>query len=724
MHWIDWCMVLIPVAVLLVIGITAQKYINGVADFLAAGRKAGRYLLTVADGTAGMGLISVVATFEMNYKSGYALGFWQNLATLVFLVMTLTGFVTYRYRETRVLTMAQFYEIRYNRSFRVFAGFLAFTSGLLNYALFPAVSARFVMYYCHMPVHCDIFGVNFSTFGLLMALFLAIALFIVLTGGQLTTIITDACQGVFAYFGYAAIAIALMVIFSITDVQEAVLSRPEGMSFFNPFNVDKLTSFNLFYIIIGVFGAIYNRNAWLGSQGYLCSASSPHEQKMAGVLGSWRSGFTYLTLTLLCIGAYTYLNSQHYAARAETVHRDIDGMVAAEFPMTADMSEIEQKEIINTRETIGEQMLVPVALREIIPVGLTGIMLAMMLFLMISTDTTYLHSWGTILVQDVILPVYRRPISQKAQITMLRCAILFVAVFAWFFSFYFSQSDYILQFFALTGTIYLGGAGACMIGGLYWRKGTTAGAFGAMIVGLFFALLGFGLNNKWSTVYAYLNERIPDGLEKFRLALESLGEALPFASWETDVEVFSRKFPITSQEIYFLGMVSALLVYVVLSLLTCRRPFNLEKMLHRGKYNMEHFVAADADKDVLEAAQKKRFNWRAIVGITPEYSKGDRIIAWSVVIWTAYGFLFFLVEAVWNLPPAWRWSERTWVNLWIYYSLPLSILVAAVTTVWFTWGTVRDLFRLFRSLREDARTNANVEEDNGMVVKDDSDDNE
>ena len=111
------------------------------------------------------------------------------------------------------------------------------------------------------------------------------------------------------------------------------------------------------------------------------------------------------------------------------------------------------KKTLTTRETIGNQMLVPVALRHILPIGVTGTFMALMIFLMVSTDTTYLHSWGTILIQDVVLPIYHKPISQTAQLRLLRIAISFVAVFAWWFSYYFSQSDYILQFFALTGTI-------------------------------------------------------------------------------------------------------------------------------------------------------------------------------------------------------------------------------------------------------------------------------
>ncbi|MBO4345785.1 MAG: hypothetical protein J5833_08510, partial [Victivallales bacterium] len=98
MSILDWMVVCIPLVAIVIIGCKVQGYVNSVSGFLAADRKAGRYLLTVADGTAGMGLISVSAVFEMQYRTGFALGFWNNLVSALALVMTLTGFVTYRYR--------------------------------------------------------------------------------------------------------------------------------------------------------------------------------------------------------------------------------------------------------------------------------------------------------------------------------------------------------------------------------------------------------------------------------------------------------------------------------------------------------------------------------------------------------------------------------------------------------------------------------------------------
>ena len=166
-----------------------------------------------------------------------------------------------------------------------------------------------------------------------------------------------------------------------------------------------------------------------------------------------------------------------------------------------------------------------------------------------------------------------------------------------------------------------------------------------------------------------------------------------------------------------MGMLSAALGYIIVSLITCRKDYNLDKLLHRGKYNLEHFVAETADEDSVQQEKTNKFSFRrTFMGITPEYSKGDRILAWSVFIYTAYSFVVFMVQVVWNIPAAWRWSELWWFNFWWYYSLPLSIVIGAVTTVWFTWGSCRDMIRLFKALKADQVRNDNTRnKDDGRV---------
>jgi SSS family solute:Na+ symporter len=674
MHWIDWLIVLVPLFIVIWIGYKTQKYMTGVSDFLAAGRVAGRYVVAVAAAEAGLGLISVVAVFEMYYKSGFAVGFWGGIATPVGLLMTLTGFAIYRFRETRAMTMAQFFEARYSKRFRVFAGALAWVSGVVNYALFPAVGGRFLVYYCRLPDTIEIAGIGVSTYGLVMALALIAALIIVVIGGQVTTMVTDCVQGIFSYFAYAVLVITVISFFTFDQFHDAFMSRGPGESFLDPFDTAKLTEFNILYVAIGILSSVYSRISWQGSQAYSCAAASPHEQKMGGVLGTWRGGFTYLMITLLALGAYTYLNHPDFSVGAEQVRTELAQRINFESKATTD--------------TIRTQMQVPMVLRHMLPVGVVGVFCALMIFLMVSTDTTYLHSWGSILIQDVILPLRKKPFTPKQQILLLRLSIIFVAIFAWFFSFYFGQVTYILMFFAMTGAIWLGGAGAVILGGLYWRKGTSAGAWWSMSTGALLGLGGFLCQKFWNQpIYPWLEANAPAFLGGMKRYLEGLGARLPFTNWVVGPD----KFPISGQEVYLVTMVVALTFYVVVSLLTCKEPFNLERMLHRGEYAVE-------DKEREMALVKRLRNWKSVlVGIDEQYTKGDRILAWSVFIWTMYNFAMFLVIIVWNLFVC-RWSKEFWFLWWKWYSIPQALLVGSVTTVWFTIGGTWDLMRLFKRL--------------------------
>jgi solute:Na+ symporter, SSS family len=107
-------------------------------------------------------------------------------------------------------------------------------------------------------------------------------------GGQITIMSTDCIQGIISYPIYAIIVIYLLSKFSwFNDIVPPMLqSRPSGKSFLNPFDIDKLRDFNLFYVAVGIFGSIFNRMSWSGTQGYNSAARDAHEQKMGSVLGT------------------------------------------------------------------------------------------------------------------------------------------------------------------------------------------------------------------------------------------------------------------------------------------------------------------------------------------------------------------------------------------------------------------------------------------------------
>ena len=742
----------IPLLVVIFIGLKSQKYITGVSDFLTAGRVAGRYVVCVASGEAGMGLITLVAMYEALYNSGFGYGFWSQLVLPVSMVMGLTGYCTYRFRETRAMTMGQFLEIRYSRKFRILAAFLQSISGILNYALFPAVGARFLIYFCDFPLYVNLGGWMIPTFALLMAFFLSLAVFVACMGGQITIMVTDCVQGLLSYPMYAIIVIYILWHFSWDNqMAPALLDSPPGKSMLNPFDISRLRDFNLFAVALGIISSIIGRMSWSGSQGYNTAAKNAHEQKMGGILGTWRLGFSQMMYVLLAVVAFTYLNSKWFqsgthgarncrSALARKVFDDIapgkefdklrseyraylaTGKISPDLQKrlgskysvvsnntvskdkTTAVKPVDREEMLTvgkkallatapkkaqTFTTIFGQMRVPMAIKYILPTGLIGIFCALGIFLMISTDTTYLHSWGGIIVQDIILPLRgEKPFKPEQQIRLLRILIASVAAFAFVFSLFFGQVDYIAMFFAITGAIWSGGAGIVIVGGLYWKRGTTAAAFTALTVGSSIAVAGAICQNTWaSTIYPLLESH--GWLPAVTHYIEAASAPFePYIMWR----VIPTKFPINSMELTFFSMAFSITLYIVVSLLSSKgKTFNMDRMLHRGKYQLE-------GKKIEHGIKNVRDFFRKVIGINDEYSSGDKVIAWSVFLWS-FGLQFvgfFGIVLVWNMISPWK--MEWWAHYFFVQQFLLSGVVAVISTIWFTWGGTRDLIRMFKDL--------------------------
>ena len=122
---------------------------RGVTDFLAADRLAGRYLPTVAGGF--YGTVGLVANREMIYATGLPPQWWGMMNLPIELFPVLTGFIVYRFRQTRALTLTQLFEERYRCRFRCYAGILCRASGILNFGVFSFVTGNLIVFFLGLP---------------------------------------------------------------------------------------------------------------------------------------------------------------------------------------------------------------------------------------------------------------------------------------------------------------------------------------------------------------------------------------------------------------------------------------------------------------------------------------------------------------------------------------------------------------------------------------------
>ena len=109
---LDWSIVIAFVAVLIGTALYANRLARGVSGFLSADRCAGRYLVTVAYNMAQVGVITLVWYFQLGYDVGYTQIWWGYFEGPSLILLAITGWVIYRFRETRAMTLAQFFELR------------------------------------------------------------------------------------------------------------------------------------------------------------------------------------------------------------------------------------------------------------------------------------------------------------------------------------------------------------------------------------------------------------------------------------------------------------------------------------------------------------------------------------------------------------------------------------------------------------------------------------
>ena len=435
---------------------------------------------------------------------------------------------------------------------------------------------------------------------------------------------------------------------------EEINAKYENSSLINPFKTSRVEDFNLTYFLIGLIGMFYGQLSWQGHQAYNSSAKSAHEAKMAAVLGDIRGKPQGLFIFLVPVLTYVFMNHPDFQSVADSVNGTLSTLET---------------------DTLKSQMRAPIVLSKVLPVGLLGAFAALMLAAFISTHDTYLHSWGSIFVQDVLMPFRSEPFNKDEHLKALRYSIFGVAIFIFIFSLVFNQSQEIALYFAVTFAIFAGGVGAVIIGGLYWDRGTTEGAWAAMIVGAVVAVTGT-IVPQFSDTWLSDGENLTS-LKEFILKLR---------------EINGIKF-------YGISMAASSFSYIAISLLTFKEKVNMDKLLNRGKYSIVE------EKIVVKKGVKSM--WR-IFGIGDEFTTEDKVIYLVSYVWNIFFTLVFISGTIYNLSN--EVSNESWMIYW-KYQVYINIIFSFIIIIWFTAGGFFDIKRMFSSLRSKKRDH----QDSGWV---------
>lgn len=447
MTWIDWLVVGVVMAGLGVVGWRVQRMSRSVAHYTVAGRQLGMWLMMSSGMAGGIGLVSIVAMAQTGFNQGLSF-IWITLFSMLFINIPLFGILglgVMRYRATNVQTLPQYYEMRFSRSVRLFAGITLVIGGVLNMAVFPIVESHVLVAFLGLPETFVILGVTCKTVLVLLFILLAMAVYFAVMGGMVSVTVTEYLQswimaislGALLYFVLARVGVARA---------EQNLVAVRGDSAFNPFAAGSL---GIAFVFTVIAQNIVSKLAFPPSLQVTSSMRNPRIVRISTLLTS-----------IFGISAGLAFVAFGIAALA---------MFGPDVPADPAASEIYQRALVG-RMAAG-----------VLPTVFMGLALSGFICASISTNDAYLLSWGSVLCNDVICPIRSKPYTPEEHIRALRWTIVGIAVFIFFFGVFYTPKESVLQFFYMTGAIF-SGCGLITWFGLYWRRASAAGAWAALVL--------------------------------------------------------------------------------------------------------------------------------------------------------------------------------------------------------------------------------------------------
>ncbi len=438
----------------MIAGVMVRKYVGKVEDFIVAGREMNVYLGIASLAATEFGIVTCMYTAQNGYEKGFAGAIPGILNAGAMLLVGVTGFCIKPLRDSGAMTIPELMSRRYGPFVRWLAGWVIVLGGLLNMGVFLRVGGEFLVYVCNMHPTITILGFKMEMLVFIMTILLiGVAVYTIL-GGMLSVLVTDFLQFVVMSIGLLAVTILILKNIGWTKLVGAVETH-YGAGGFNPFtNPD-----------IGWQYIIFNA--------LLCSASVLTWQTCVSRVLAAKDSKTgmkvYTGTSFFFVCRFLIPGLWGIAALAT--------LAPGALPMKSDGS--------------GPNTLLamPVFIGQFVPIGLMGILIAAMLAADMSTDSSYMLTWGSVIYNDIIGPIRaflkREPWGDKKGLLINRSIIACIGVFLLFFGLWYQPPGDLWTYLGVTGTIYLASMTTLLVACCYWKRANDWGAIGAIIVGAF-----------------------------------------------------------------------------------------------------------------------------------------------------------------------------------------------------------------------------------------------
>ena len=412
----------------MIAGLMVRKYVGKVEHFLVAGREMDVYLGIASLAATEFGIVTCMYTAQNGYEKGFAGTTPGILTAIAMLVVGLTGFVIKPLRNSGVMTIPELFEKKFGPRIRWAAGVVIVLGGLLNMGVFLRTGGQFLVLVAGLDVrYLEI---------MMTALLVGVAVYTIL-GGMLSVLVTDYMQFIVMSLGLIVVTILILMNVGWENLVTTVETN-YGVGGFNPF-VNPTMGWS--YVVFNLF---LNTAAVLTWQTTIARVLAAKDTKTGQRVYTGTAFFFVCRFLIPGIWGIAALASLG--------------------------------PVVNTLEAM------PRYLSTAVPPGLMGLLIAAMLAADMSTDSSYMLTWGSVIYNDIMAPFRKTKWSEKRGLFWNRSIIAFIGIFLLLYGLWYPLKGDLWTYLGVTGTIYLASISVLLIACCYWRRANSWGAGAAIFI--------------------------------------------------------------------------------------------------------------------------------------------------------------------------------------------------------------------------------------------------
>ena len=426
---IDWLVLGLYLVFTVAAGLYAKRYVENLTGYMVAGRRVGLSLGVATFAATELGTITFMYFAELGYVTGFSCFIIGLLAMAAYMFVGKTGFIIERLRQMEVMTIPEYYQLRYSRNVRLLGGIILFLGGVLNMGIFLKFDGIFLS---------EVMGFGPNALAAIMIVMIVVVVLYTVLGGMFSVVVTDYMQFVVLTIGVFVALVAVLAHVDLGSIAEAV-NVNFGESGVNPLVNSRFGWTFIVWILISnvAAGAL-----WQPGTSKALSSENPEVA---------RKVFFYTSLT--------------FAGRAM-------------IPMFIGVAALAY---LGPNESPTAAM--PKLLGIVTPTGFLGLLVAGMLAASMSTYSAYLLAWSSVITRDVIACFRDTDFDERTTIRITRVFAVLIGAFLLIFGLWYQIPDTAFQYLFITGAMYTAGALGTVAAGIYWKKANNVGAYSALIMG-------------------------------------------------------------------------------------------------------------------------------------------------------------------------------------------------------------------------------------------------